>query len=423
MKYFIFSFHVLCVLATIVMIAYGVYKFWLNEDTTVIVFNRFNGNGIDIYPTLSFCFKGKGVFDTERIKNETKSETDYRKFLDGKVWDNKLLVLDYDNVSCNAEKMLDYLYIKSSNGSSLVKIYEWKNEASPKKEGVTNNFPFKVSLRSPKAKCYSFDINGDNVANLKNFDVAAIELKLRGYYQGVQHYEKHGKSPSLHLSVFLTYPQQLMRSFPIIKLGNLHKQRNDYKIKILTQGIEVLERRSKRDDVCKPSWWNDDSEILQHLSKNVGCRHNYWPSNLHNSVCNSQEQFMLSSLPDVTIVDAGFLKDYVPPCREIQTVLSSNTVEIDTNSNNQTKNGPFTNLKIQFKSNVYKLIKNVRAFNEESLIGNLGGYVGLFLGVAIWQAPSFAEDFVKAVKNLKQSKPDKGITKVQPLNYDVLKQN
>ena len=398
------------------MIAYCVYKFWLNEDTTTIVFNRFNGSGIDIYPTVSFCFKGKGIFDTERIKNETKSETDYRKFLDGKIWDDKLLVLDYDNVSWNAEKMLNHFYIKSSNGSSLVKIYEWKNEAHQKKEVATNVFPFKVSFRSPKAKCYSFDINVENVADLKNFDVTSIEFELKDYYQGVQHFEKRSENPSLHFSVFLTYPQQLMRSFPIIKIGNLHKQKKDYKIKVLTQGIEILERRSKRDNVCKSSWWKDDSEIIQDLAKKVGCRHKYWPSNIQHSVCNSQEQFVSSSLPDATMVDAGFLKDYVPPCREIQTVLSSNTVEVDTSSKNQTKNGPLTNLKIQFKSSVYKLIKNVRAFNEESLIGNLGGYVGLFLGVAIWQAPTFAEDFVKTLKNLKHSRPDEGITKVQPLN-------
>ena len=397
------------------MIVYCIYKFWLNEDTTTIVFNRFNGSGMEIYPTISICFKGKGFFDTEKIKNETNSEFEFKKFLEGKIWDDKLAHLDYDNVSLKVEEMIQHFHIKSSNGSNLVKIFEWKYMNTSSKDVEIDNFPFKVSLRSSKAKCYSFDINIDSVSSLKKFDVASIEMKLKGYYQGVQHFNKRGKSPSLHLSVFLTYPQQLMRSFPIIKIGNLHKQKNDYKIKILTQGMEILERRSKRDDLCKENWWHDDSEIISKLIEKVKCRHKHLLSNSTDIICNSKEQFSSLNLPDVTIVDAGFLKDYIPPCREIQTVLSSNTVEIDTNNKNGTENGPFTTLKIQFKSNVYKMIKNVRAFNEESLIGNLGGYVGLFLGVAIWQAPSFAEDFINKVKSRKTGKVDHGITRVQPV--------
>ena len=61
------------------------------------------------------------------------------------------------------------------------------------------------------------------------------------------------------------------------------------------------------------------------------------------------------------------------------------------------------------------MIKSVRAFNEESLIGNLGGYVGLFLGVAIWQPPSFVEDFINKMKSRKRDKLDHGVTKVQPI--------
>ena len=59
------------------------------------------------------------------------------------------------------------------------------------------------------------------------------------------------------------------------------------------------------------------------------------------------------------------------------------------------KEGTFTKFDICFKGSRYKIIRSVRAFNEESLIGNLGGYVGLFLGVAIWQAP----DIIGGISN------------------------
>ena len=39
-------------------------------------------------------------------------------------------------------------------------------------------------------------------------------------------------------------------------------------------------------------------------------------------------------------------------------------------------------IELVFKTAAYKEIKQDRAFNIESFIGNVGGYVGLFLGFA-----------------------------------------
>ena len=50
---------------------------------------------------------------------------------------------------------------------------------------------------------------------------------------------------------------------------------------------------------------------------------------------------------------------------------------------------------IIFKNANYKEIKHVQSFNFETFLGNVGGYVGLFIGVAIWQAPELIEFFFK----------------------------
>ena len=44
---------------------------------------------------------------------------------------------------------------------------------------------------------------------------------------------------------------------------------------------------------------------------------------------------------------------------------------------------------IYFKNSYYKEIKHVQSFNLENFVGNVGGYVGLFIGCAIWEAPDF----------------------------------
>ena len=193
-----------------------------------------------------------------------------------------------------------------------------------------------------------------------------------------------------------------MRSFPIMKIGQMQQQRENYMIKILTQGIDIIERRSKRNDVCKQHWWNDDDEIIDDMVKDVGCTLKYWNTNSSVPICQLQQDYISLRTPTIVVVDDTFLKKYIPPCREIQTIMFSNTVSELKGSESQKNSDPYSIVKVQFKSTMYKMIRNVRAFNEESLIGNLGGYVGLFLGVAFWQAPVYAAQLMNKVKYFKK---------------------
>ena len=97
------------------MVAYCAHKFSLNEDTTTIEFNHFNGVENYIYPTLSVCFTGRGIFDVSKIEDETKSDGQYKKFLNGELWDEKFLNVNYENVSLDAKNMLENLVLQSSN--------------------------------------------------------------------------------------------------------------------------------------------------------------------------------------------------------------------------------------------------------------------------------------------------------------------
>ena len=105
-------------------------------------------------------------------------------------------------------------------------------------------------------------------------------------------------------------------------------------------------------------------------------------------------------IPRIRVVDAKFVEQFVPPCRQITTVASSETItdlaDADLKSDRKKRNR--TAIEIQFRSINYKIINNVQAFNGESVVGNLGGYVGLFLGVAIWKAPDFISFILEQLK-------------------------
>ena len=53
---------------------------------------------------------------------------------------------------------------------------------------------------------------------------------------------------------------------------------------------------------------------------------------------------------------------------------------------------------LDFQSPNYKEIKQIRAYNVQSLVGNSGGYIGLFLGYTIKVIPNYIQMFYDKLK-------------------------
>jgi len=49
-------------------------------------------------------------------------------------------------------------------------------------------------------------------------------------------------------------------------------------------------------------------------------------------------------------------------------------------------------ISVIYNKQTYREIKQVRAYNVQSLIGNVGGYIGLFVGYSLSQLPNFFEN-------------------------------
>ena len=391
----------------------------LNEDSSIIEFNTFNGVGNDIYPTLTICFSGRGIFRHKYLKEKFGTGTNYEHFLKGKVWDDKLIQVEYEEVSLRAELIFASLYLMAFNETGKVKLFSYKRPKmldivdrtnAEKEKFLRNNnnasilgFPFHLSFVSGNEKCYSLDINVETFPELKSYNLGLISTKIRDYYGGLDYFGKDKIiDRPIRVSVFFTYPNQLLRSFPMIALDEIQKREERKRITIMTQGVEVIQRRPSSVRSCKENWQSDDKEIVNSLVNTVGCRPEYWLRNSSIKTCQSQDSFLGLRLPSINTVDAKFMSRYAPPCREIQTVTSTNTVKelTDADFKKPTKDDKKTHtlIEVQFKTNGYKEIRSVRAFNEESLIGNLGGYIGLFLGVAIWQIPDIIPYILRKLK-------------------------
>ena len=59
---------------------------------------------------------------------------------------------------------------------------------------------------------------------------------------------------------------------------------------------------------------------------------------------------------------------------------------------------PFFDVNMNFQGKTYMEIEQTQDYDLQSLIGNAGGYVGLFLGVCLLQLPQLLLDAYNVVK-------------------------
>ena len=93
-------------------------------------------------------------------------------------------------------------------------------------------------------------------------------------------------------------------------------------------------------------------------------------------------------------------RSYVEPCHQIEKVFYSyNEYEIPI-LEDETEEDLFFELKFNFQGRTYMEIAQMRDYDLQSLIGNAGGYFGLFLGVCLLQLPQAllnAYNFAKGI--------------------------
>ena len=81
------------------------------------------------------------------------------------------------------------------------------------------------------------------------------------------------------------------------------------------------------------------------------------------------------------------------PCTEIQ------KLEMDYEETDEKMHKDKTRIAVYFRDTTYKEIRQTRAYTAITLFGNIGGFIGVFLGYAIIQIPGFLESILSYIKN------------------------
>jgi hypothetical protein len=339
----------MCIVTTGFMVGYWIYKFHKNEDITAIEYYSRGQVENVIYPELTICVLNP--FLTEKLQeiNKFLDHKTYLKYLKGEDAINETYKdIDYDHVTFDLYDHFQTLYIRWKNG----KIVACTDK---------NICPFAFFKNSYNGfgdghflKCFALEINATDENVPRAFSLTfnvTLERSL-----------KHvGKVQAL-----VNHPQQFSR----VGIGQ-HIWRNPEEsnfpelLKILS--IETVRQRNKRNKPCEPDWMSYDTLLLEKHIEKVGCRAPYQQKYQNFPICNTLEQMKKSYFEHLSLATDHPLV----PCQSIPDIPYTYTQLPD-----KTKGFAIT---ITYPNNV-KIVTQSQAVDVHSLIGNMGGYIGLFMG-------------------------------------------
>ena len=349
-------FKAICVLTTTCLVGYWILKFMKNEDVSVIEYKTLGAMEDTVLPEFSICIYGPILDLKLKAIGGNITLGDYGKYLGGLKNASDYRHIDFKSVTLDLFEFLDTVTIG-------LKGNLWKQCKD------RHNCPY-VRLRnnfigtwfSSFYKCFGVEVKNEYAEHVKH---VAVEFKPSlGNELSQIKATTFSTSPTF---VTFNYPQQLLKFSEAIQYIWSNSVSAPSMNEFLITSIEVLIRRNKHNDPCLVDWKHFDKLVLHKHLKKVGCSAPYQET--HLPVCTSQDKVQESQYEATEV-----RKNYYPePCQEISNIIY-NFQSIPVVSNES----KFT-VAVLYPDKM-KIVTQNKLVSFQVLIGNIGGYIGLFLG-------------------------------------------
>ena len=381
-----YFFLLVCTIATIGFICFCLYKYSLNDDISQVTFQEFHKKKDNIYPSLTIC--ASSIFYEENLKSygEGINISTYTDFMNGQNWDDRMIKVDYDNVTLNFSNYLlgvgmwtpDWRYVQGD------KYFLYDHRKAVKRNNKNTSWPteqmddwiphFYISYRGGAQKCLTVDIPYMPLQKVWTF---GIVFDGNVFPCGIrQSYYEFG--------VKVHYPGQFLDSvMQKYVWREINSNNSDYvTMRFKIQKLEVITHRKTNNYPCETNFKESDERKMISKLEEVGCKPPWWKEIKDFPVCRSKEHIRMFS-------DFN-LSNYVRPCQSIQKILYTyqdfGLVEDWTQEWLDEVYNMFE-VMLEFQDGTYMEIQQIRAYSIQDLVGDIGGYLGLFLGFALLQIP------------------------------------
>lgn len=338
-------FKFICLAIASVMVGYWFYKYEIEDrDVGVVDYRSFDESTNDFrYPVLTLCIENPFIKHKAKNKSSDSFYHEYLKYLKGEVSNDEIGSASYENSTINLNNYFIYALEKWNNDS------QWRNSSLIfSHANVFNGFYIDKFL-----KCFSIESNIESNRHIK---------KIKVYYKTISTYY-HSVFYKVH------YPGQFLLG-DILDFTTISSKFSStrYNRFIIIRKVEVLKRRSNRNKKCSVEPFAYDEKVLNQHVKLYGCSPPYISEQKGYPTCNASEirksRFVYENAKNI-----NHLKD----CHRISEVRT----EVMTYINKDLKKSLYVGLSYPEE---IKIITQSREVDIHSLIGNIGGYIGLFLG-------------------------------------------
>jgi hypothetical protein len=374
-------FHVMCMIFTISLTAYCFYQYASNEDIAKVDYKEFQSTEADIYPSASFCFDHPfDQFKIDKLGNGLNASI-LEQLIAGKndLYD-RVVDLKYDEVTFDLNDHLIKVEIKPT----------WRQKIVYNNDRLNEKPVFYVSKRNSMEKCFVLDVP---YIERETIDYVEVSINFTAFVFDYVAY----RNPKL----LMHYPNQSMSAailFPPLPFYSISINgflKRTLGVVVYVAHVDVLKRRNKPNKPCNTDWKHQDGLILDAFLSDLGCKPFYLQSSLELPVCTKNVEYSQFDLESRKEEKKPI--HHTGPCREIQKLFHQFQFDTDFRNWTQAKKEPekflavenqipFT-FKIYFQGSTYKLIEHVKAYDFQSLVGNVGGYIGMFLGYSLLEVP------------------------------------
>ena len=376
-KIFTTILHLVCIFAA-TFCAFGCYsKYSEDLNSFDINFRKFNKNNNSIYPSVSICFTMPFINDRLNVHANEATAKNYSDFLVGSSYSEKLATIDYQNVSL---QLKDFLVIAVVNDKSPS---DAPNRGWTKMSDISE-IGFNVH-KSIFIKCFTFNVPFMQQVTLNSINIV---MKRSVFPNSIRPLDGWGEP--FGFTIFYHLPNQLFRSFSTVKRMWPMDPPKLYDITSYISNIEVLKRRQTKGYVCRDQEGYDDW-LIQDVMDSVGCYPPYWNTTSSLPPCKTQQQFQEISKE---FWDSFYSRTLIPPCKEMLKVSMEYVDRTSWFKPDDDKLG----FEVSFRDSSFKEAKEKQAYDAQDLFGDIGGYVGLFLGYALVNLPDIFANLINFTK-------------------------
>ena len=355
-------FKIVCVILTTSMIGFWTYKYHKNEDVSLVEYESIYLMEEVVYPELTICIAKPFVAKTLLEFGVNVTHSEYNKYLKGVEQyqnDKRFANISFFNATFNAFDYLEHpIMIERRDGSFENESYTCTTSHKCRFVELRNSF--NGFWAKQFHKCYSVSVK-QKFAKMIKSATFAFEPNFKDMLDQMTWQNLNG-----NVFVVMNYPHQFLRNDGNFQFVLQTKSTGIQTDLFLIKNMEVLRRRNKGKS-CVDDWKHYDDLVLRSHLEMAGCDNPYQKGN--NITCTTQKQiakarYMMENVSDI----------YPPPCQQMSNV-AYDYQKLGFSINNYTG----LNFRVEYPAKM-KIISQARSVDFHTLIGNIGGYIGLFLG-------------------------------------------